>query len=207
MINKRFLGKGGIVDYQTSNTAYDKLAFIADHYQDMVKMYDTIMDHLKLPSGGGESLLQEKEVSFIPWYVAINKDFFDNDTTTIKYGSSPDTLDTGLTPKAMFSNDPIEIAKKLCFLGSPSKYICTQDYTGTTYDYNSKTDKYEYMTTTNTYYIFAIYATYSSSMSGVSAYLYTNYFDLRKGSGLKSQGEYIELYCRTNSSSDGISET
>ena len=55
MINKRFLGKGGIVDYQTSNTAYDKLAFIADNYPDMVKMYDTIMDHLKLPSNEGGS--------------------------------------------------------------------------------------------------------------------------------------------------------
>ena len=55
MINKRFLGKGGIVDYQTSNTAYDKLAFIADNYPDMVKMYDTIMAHLKLPSNEGGS--------------------------------------------------------------------------------------------------------------------------------------------------------
>ena len=62
MINKRFLGKGGVVDYQTSNTAYDKLAFIADNYPDMVKMYDTIMAHLKLPSseGGSGCLFSDK---------------------------------------------------------------------------------------------------------------------------------------------------
>lgn len=76
MINKRFLGKGGIVDYQTSNTAYDKLAFIADHYQDMVKMYDTIMAHLKLPSGGGTDTHLTKTFDDTYGFVQLDKEAF-----------------------------------------------------------------------------------------------------------------------------------
>lgn len=91
MINKRFLGKGGIVDYQTSNTAYDKLAFIADHYQDMVKMYDTIMAHLKLPNnegGGGGCNYLKHTYSGIPLIIKLG------DVT--KYGydiSKPDDIE------------------------------------------------------------------------------------------------------------------
>ena len=76
MINKRFLGKGGIVDYQTSNTAYDKLAFIADNYPDMVKMYDTIMAHLKLPSNGGADTHLTKKFEDTYDFVQLDKEAF-----------------------------------------------------------------------------------------------------------------------------------
>lgn len=90
MINKRFLGKGGIVDYQTSNTAYDKLAFIADNYPDMVKMYDTIMAHLKLPSneGGSGCNYLKHTYSGIPVIVKLG------DVTSYGYDTSkPDDME------------------------------------------------------------------------------------------------------------------
>ena len=42
-------------------TAYDRIAFIAEHYEDLKQMYFTIMEHLKIPDGegGGSSLWEE----------------------------------------------------------------------------------------------------------------------------------------------------
>ena len=51
----------------------DKLSFVADHYPDLVEMYTTIMEHLKVPGGeGGESLWEEdRSISFIPYYIDL----------------------------------------------------------------------------------------------------------------------------------------
>ena len=36
------------VDFN-SNSAYEKLKFVADNYENLVQMFMTIMEHLKLP--------------------------------------------------------------------------------------------------------------------------------------------------------------
>ena len=53
-------------------TAYDRIAFIAEHYEDLKQMYFTIMEHLKIPDGegGGSSLWEEvSPITFVPLYV------------------------------------------------------------------------------------------------------------------------------------------
>lgn len=117
MINKRFLGKGGIVDYQTSNTAYDKLAFIADNYPDMVKMYDTIMAHLKLPSneGGSGCNYLKHTYSGIPLIIKLG------DVT--KYGydiSKPDDIEI-IRNSLSLKRDGFTIAKPMY----AEEYGCT----------------------------------------------------------------------------------
>lgn len=194
MINKRFLGKGGIVDYQTSNTAYDKLAFIADNYPDMVKMYDTIMAHLKLPSGGGECLFETREVTFIPYYIALNKDFFEDDTTTLK--------PMNLTPKQMFGGTPEEIAKRIkgnCNgenaerVFSNAVYTDTVSRTTTRFKRNPSTGSYESITETKEYYVFAID---SPAEGGVECYLNSNLYKYYKDDCLSEQtsSEYFYGY-------------
>ena len=51
----------------------DRLSFVADHYPDLVEMYTTIMEHLKVPGGeGGESLWEEdRSMTFIPYYIDL----------------------------------------------------------------------------------------------------------------------------------------
>lgn len=194
MINKRFLGKGGIVDYQTSNTAYDKLAFIADNYPDMVKMYDTIMAHLKLPSGGGECLFETREVTFIPYYIAINKDFFEDDTTTLK--------PMNLTPKQMFGGTPEEIAKRIKGndngenaerVFSNAVYIDTVSRTTTSYRYVPSKGHYDTITETKEYYVFAID---SPAEGGVECYFNSNLYKYYKDDCLSEQtfSEYFYGY-------------
>lgn len=111
MINKRFLGKGGIVDYQTSNTAYDKLAFIADHYQDMVKMYDTIMAHLKLPNnegGGGGCNYLKHTYSGLPVVIKLG------DVTKYGYDTSkPDDIEIIRNCLSVSYNNNFTISKPM----------------------------------------------------------------------------------------------
>lgn len=199
MINKRFLGKGGIVDYQTSNTAYDKLAFIADNYPDMVKMYDTIMAHLKLPSGGGGSLFETREVTFIPYYIAINKDFFEDDTTTLK---------PNLTPKQLFGGTPEEIAKRIkgnsnqenpkrAF--SNAVYIDTVSRTTTSYRYDPSKGHYDDITETKEYYVFAIN---SPAESVVECYLSSNLYKYYKDNCISKQLSLVYFSGYPGSSGD-----
>lgn len=54
---------------------YDRIAFIAEHYEEMKQMYFTIMEHLKIPDGegiGDSSLWEDTEsISFIPLYITF----------------------------------------------------------------------------------------------------------------------------------------
>src|SRR5574344_2625672 len=88
--------------HRGSNPAYDRVAFVADHYDELVYMYQDILEKLKVGSSG-ECLFETREVTFIPFYIALNKDFFEDDTTMLK------PMD--LTPKQMFGGTPEEIAK------------------------------------------------------------------------------------------------
>ena len=69
-------------------TAYDRIAFIAEHYEDLKQMYFTIMEHLKIPDGeGGSSSLWEEvsPITFIPLYVTFQdtpQEVIDNITYT-----------------------------------------------------------------------------------------------------------------------------
>ena len=69
-------------------TAYDRIAFIAEHYEDLKQMYFTIMEHLKIPDGegGGSSLWEEvSPITFIPLYVTFQdtpQEVIDNITYT-----------------------------------------------------------------------------------------------------------------------------
>ena len=71
-------------------TAYDRIAFIAEHYEDLKQMYFTIMEHLKIPDGegGGSSLWEEvSPITFVPLYVTFQdtpQEVIDN--TTYCYG-------------------------------------------------------------------------------------------------------------------------
>ena len=70
---------------------YDRIAFIAEHYEDLKQMYFTIMEHLKIPDGegGGSSLWEEvSPITFVPLYVTFQntpQEVIDN--TTYCYGS------------------------------------------------------------------------------------------------------------------------
>lgn len=66
---------------------YDRIAFIAEHYEEMKQMYFTIMEHLKIPDGEGTgegSLWEDTEsISFIPLYITftnIPQEVIDNIT-------------------------------------------------------------------------------------------------------------------------------
>lgn len=70
---------------------YDRIAFIAEHYEEMKQMYFTIMEHLKIPDGeggGGSSLWEEVSyITFVPLYVTFQntpQEVIDN--TTYCYG-------------------------------------------------------------------------------------------------------------------------
>lgn len=70
---------------------YDRIAFIAEHYEEMKQMYFTIMEHLKIPDGeggGGSSLWEEvSPITFVPLYVTFQdtpQEVIDN--TTYTYG-------------------------------------------------------------------------------------------------------------------------
>lgn len=71
-------------------TAYDRIAFIAEHYEELKQMYFTIMEHLKIPDGegGGSSLWEEvSPITFVPLYVTFQntpQEVIDN--TTYTYG-------------------------------------------------------------------------------------------------------------------------
>ena len=72
---------------------YDRIAFIAEHYEEMKQMYFTIMEHLKIPDGeggGGSSLWEEvSPITFVPLYVTFQdtpQEVIDN--TTYAYGWS-----------------------------------------------------------------------------------------------------------------------
>ena len=117
MINKRFLGKGGIVDYQTSNTAYDKLAFIADNYPDMVKMYDTIMAHLKLPSNEGGCNYLKHTYSGFPVVIKLG------DVTNYGYDTSkPDDIEIIRNSLSVYLNDSKSTISKPMYV---EEFKCT----------------------------------------------------------------------------------
>lgn len=42
-------------------TAYDRIQFVQDHYPEFVHMYETIMEHLRLPDDGDESSTHDTE--------------------------------------------------------------------------------------------------------------------------------------------------
>ena len=55
--------------------AYDRVAFFNDHYLEVVKMFQTIMEYLRVPNGegGGSSLWEEvSPITFVPLYVTCN---------------------------------------------------------------------------------------------------------------------------------------
>lgn len=71
--------------------AYDRVAFFNDHYLEVVEMFQTIMEYLRVPNGeGGGSLWEEvSPITFVPLYVTFQdtpQEVIDN--TTYAYGWS-----------------------------------------------------------------------------------------------------------------------
>ena len=70
--------------------AYDRVAFFNDHYLEVVEMFQTIMEYLRVPNGegGGNSLWEEvAPITFVPLYVTFQdtpQEVIDN--TTYTYG-------------------------------------------------------------------------------------------------------------------------
>ena len=70
--------------------AYDRVAFFNDHYLEVVEMFQTIMEYLRVPNGegGGSSLWEEvSPITFVPLYVTFQdtpQEVIDN--TTYIYG-------------------------------------------------------------------------------------------------------------------------
>ena len=70
--------------------AYDRVAFFNDHYLEVVEMFQTIMEYLRVPNGegGGSSLWEEvNPITFVPLYVTFQdtpQEVIDN--TTYTYG-------------------------------------------------------------------------------------------------------------------------
>lgn len=70
--------------------AYDRVAFFNDHYLEVVEMFQTIMEYLRVPNGegGGSSLWEEvSSITFVPLYVTFQntpQEVIDN--TTYCYG-------------------------------------------------------------------------------------------------------------------------
>lgn len=66
--------------------AYDRVAFFNDHYLEVVKMFQTIMEYLRVPNGegGGSSLWEEvAPITFVPLYVTFQdtpQEVIDNTT-------------------------------------------------------------------------------------------------------------------------------
>lgn len=75
--------------------AYDRVAFFNDHYLEVVEMFQTIMEYLRVPNGegGGSSLWEEvSPITFVPLYVTFQdtpQEVIDN--TTYTYGWSSDS--------------------------------------------------------------------------------------------------------------------
>ena len=64
----------GLAD-RNSNSAFEKLKFIEEHYAELMAAYEDIMAHLKLPvsSSGGDCLWEDdRTASFVPYYVTFN---------------------------------------------------------------------------------------------------------------------------------------
>ena len=198
--------------HRGSNPAYDKVAFVADHYDELVYMYQDILEKLKaggssgsdVSSGsGGECLFETKEVTFIPFYIALNKDFFEDDTTTLK--------PMNLTPKQMFGGTPEEIAKRIkgnCTqenaerVFSNAVYTDTVSRTTTRYKRNPSSNVYENITETKEYYVFAIN---SPVQSGVECYLNSNLYKYYKDNRISKQlfNEYFYGYPDSSGDSAG----
>lgn len=53
--------------------AYDRVAFFNDHYLEVVKMFQTIMEYLRVPNGESSSSLWEEisPITFVPLYVTF----------------------------------------------------------------------------------------------------------------------------------------
>lgn len=72
--------------------AYDRVSFFNDHYLEVVQMFQTIMEYLRVPNGegGGSSLWEEVEpITFVPLYVTFQdtpQEVINN--TTYAYGWS-----------------------------------------------------------------------------------------------------------------------
>lgn len=66
--------------------AYDRVAFFNDHYLEVVQMFQTIMEYLRVPNGegGGSSLWEEvSPITFVPLYVTFQdtpQEVIDNTT-------------------------------------------------------------------------------------------------------------------------------
>ena len=66
--------------------AYDRVAFFNDHYLEVVEMFQTIMEYLRVPNGedGGSSLWEEvSPITFVPLYVTFQdtpQEVIDNTT-------------------------------------------------------------------------------------------------------------------------------
>ena len=196
--------------HRGSNPAYDKVAFVADHYDELVYMYQDILEKLKAggsdethQSSDGECLFETKEVTFIPFYIALNKDFFEDDTTTLK--------PMNLTPKQMFGGTPEEIAKRIkgnCTqenaerVFSNAVYTDTVSRTTTQYKRNPSSNVYENITETKEYYVFAIN---SPVQSGVECYLNSNLYKYYKDNRISKQlfNEYFYGYPDSSGDSAG----
>ena len=77
--------------------AYDRVAFFNDHYLEVVEMFQTIMEYLRVPNGegGGSSLWEEvSPITFVPLYVTFQdtpQEVIDNTTymCTDYYNTTP----------------------------------------------------------------------------------------------------------------------
>ena len=191
--------------HRGSNPAYDKVAFVADHYDELVYMYQDILEKLKAggsdethQSSDGECLFETKEVTFIPFYIALNKDFFEDDTTKLEPSHSYGSGKTyNLTPKQMFGGTPEEIAKRLKGGGSrenPARtfsnavYTETVSRTVTRYKYNPSTDSSYEVTETKKYYVFALNS--PASVVGVMYKLTSNLYKYYQDNYLSEQLTY-----------------
>lgn len=88
------------VDFN-SNSAYEKLKFVADNYENLVQMFMTIMEHLKLPaiepSTGGECLFKQYTVTnpkpvYIKLHLRGNAKASDTPLSPLYIGSTTTSL-------------------------------------------------------------------------------------------------------------------
>ena len=226
--------------HRDSNPAYDKVAFVADHYEELVSMYKDILEKLKadrydeleymyqdileklkadrydeleymyqdilekLKASSSGDLFETREVTFIPYYVAINKDFFEDDTPIPKY--------VNLTPKQMFGGTPEEIAKRLKCSSNPeysqrvfsnAVYINTVSRTSTFYRYNPAKRSNDAFTETKEYYVFAIDSPVQHE-SAVDCYLSSNLYKYYEGKNISEQlfNLYFDGYSDSSESSN-----
>lgn len=99
--------------FRGDNPAYDKMEFIAEHYDELVAMYKDILEHLKQKGdGGGDGSLFEKVNYKMPCFkVGINKQFFENDTVV-----GEDSENNEITFKELFGGTPEDISKRLVYI-------------------------------------------------------------------------------------------